>query len=119
MAGRRTYLAEWRKYRGLTQAQVIERLAAFDDPKLLKTEASLSRVENRKQPYGQPIIEALAEIYDIEPGHLLDRNPLVEGRILDLVHRLPASQQDQAARVIEALSEFRGAPPEDPAAATG
>lgn len=113
MAGRRTYLAEWRKFRGLTQVQVVDRLSLFDDPNLPKTTASLSRIENGRQPYGQPIIEALADIYTVAPGELLDRHPEREGRILDILHRLPAGQQDQAARVLEAMAEFKPAPHED------
>lgn len=113
MAGRRTYLAEWRKFRHLTQQQVVDRLAGFDEPKFPKTTASLSRIENGKQIYAQPIIEALAEIYTTEPGYLLDRNPDSEGTILDILHRLPASQQDQAARVLEAMAGFKGPPPDD------
>lgn len=119
MTGRRTYLAEWRKYRGLTQAQVVDRLSQFDDPNLPKTTASLSRIENGRQPYGQPIIEALSDIYTVAPGELLDHHPEREGRILDILHRLPASQQAQAARVLEAMAEFRVAEPDESLAATG
>lgn len=57
MAG--PYFKEWRKHRGYTQDQVVDRLAELDDPNLPATGASLSRLENGKQPYSQRIVEAL------------------------------------------------------------
>lgn len=100
-----TYLKEWRKHRALTQDQVVDRLAAFDDPLLPATAASLSRLENGKQPYGQRILEALADIYNCEPDHLIGRNPSKEGEVIDLWSRLTESQRRQATVVIEALGK--------------
>ena len=45
MAG--PYFKEWRKFRQLTQEQVLGRLNALDDPELPGTAASLSRIENK------------------------------------------------------------------------
>lgn len=106
MAG--PYLKEWRKHRHLTQEQVVDRLAAFDDPLLPQTAASLSRLENGKQPYGQRILEALAGIYQCEPDHLIGRNPEKEGEVIDLWGRLSESQRRQARAVIEALQRDAG-----------
>lgn len=103
MAG--PYLKEWRKHRALTQEQVVDRLSAFDDPLLPSTAASLSRLENGKQPYGQRILEALAEIYQCEPDHLIGRNPEKAGEVIDLWQRLTDSQRIQARAVIEALGK--------------
>lgn len=47
MEKRRIYFKEWRKHRELTQKQVVDRLSMHDDELLPKTEASLSRLENR------------------------------------------------------------------------
>lgn len=104
MARQRTYLKQWRKHRGLTQEQVLDRLAAFDDENIPRTAASLSRIENGKQIYTQRILEALADIYEVEePGWLLSRNPLKAGELVDLVSRLEERDAEQAYRVIEAL----------------
>ena len=120
MESRRTYFREWRRHRHLTQAQVIERLEALDDPHLPRTEASLSRIESGAQNYTSRMLYALADIYDCEVGDLFSRDPGKEGTLVDLVSRLPARQQEQAIAVIEGLvlaekrQGFTAAP--DPAA---
>lgn len=106
MAG--PYFKQWRKHRHLTQEQVIERLAAFDDPLIPQTAASLSRVENGKQPYTQRIVEALADVYDCEPDHIIGRDPTKEGEVIDLWARLDEKQRRQARAVIEALQKDTG-----------
>lgn len=105
MDRKRHYLREWRRKRGYTQEQVISRLIALDDPQLPTTAASLSRLENGKQPYSERILEALAEIYDTEPGYLISRNPLKEGEVAFMFDQLNAQQKAQALAIIEALSK--------------
>jgi len=104
----RHYLKQWRKHRELTQDQVVDRLEMFDDPLLPGTAASLSRLENGKQPYGERILEALAEIYQCEPDHLIGRDPTKAGEVIDLWGRLTAQQRRQAMAVIEALRTEAG-----------
>ena len=106
MAG--PYLKEWRKHRQLTQDQVVDRLASLDDPLLPTTAASLSRLENGKQPYGQRILEALAEIYQCEPDHLIGRDPTKEGEVIDLWSRLTLSQRRQATAILQAIHKGAG-----------
>lgn len=64
---RRTFIAEWRRHRHLTQAQLAQRLDV--------SEATISRLENGKQPYSQPLLEALADALATDPASLLMRNP--------------------------------------------
>lgn len=99
-----TYLKEWRAYRNKTQSQVLDMLELADDPLLPKTGASLSRLENGKQPYSQRVLEALADIYDTSPSDLIGRNPFKEGEIVDFVSRLNERQKAQALAVLEAMS---------------
>ena len=99
------YLKQWRKHRGYTQNQVVERLAAFEDPQLPATAASLSRFENGKQPYGQRILEALANIYQCEPDHLIGRDPTKAGEIIDLWQRMTLEQRNRAKAVLQALQK--------------
>lgn len=106
MAG--PYFKQWRKHRDLTQEQVIDRLVSLDDPLIPQTSASLSRLENGKQPYTQRIVEALAEIYQCEPDHLIGRDPTKEGEVIDLWTHLTESQRRQARAVIEALRAEAG-----------
>lgn len=101
MAG--PYFKKWRKHRNLTQEQVVDRLAAMDDPLIPQTTASLSRLENGKQTYTQRILEALAEVYQCDPDHLLGRDPTKEGELIDLVALLDERQRRQALAVIDAI----------------
>lgn len=105
MGSKHTYLREWRKYRGMTQDQVVDRLAVLEDPNIPSTAASLSRLENGKQPYGQRVLEALAAIYDCEPDELLGHDPFKEGRVIDFVRHLDERKQAQALAILRALSE--------------
>ena len=105
MTDRRIYLREWRKHRGYTQDEVAARLAEFDDPLIPKTGATLSRIETRKLPYSERILEALADIYQCEPHELLGRDPSAEGDVIDLVRILDERQRKQAMAIISALAD--------------
>jgi transcriptional regulator with XRE-family HTH domain len=108
MAG--PYLKEWRKHRDLTQEQVVDRLAAMDDPLIPQTSASLSRLENGKQPYTQRSLEALAEVYQCDPGELFElppREPVAipadAENVVNIWDTLTKRQQRQALAVIDAI----------------
>lgn len=105
MDGQKTYIREWRKMRGLTQEQVVARLEFLDDPNVPKTGASLSRLENGKQPYSQRVLEALAHIYNCDPSDLIGRNPLKEGDVIDLVRVLDERKRAQALAILTALRD--------------
>lgn len=64
---RRTFIAQWRKYRGLSQEALAERLET--------TKASISRIETGLQPYSQDFLEAVAYQLQCEPVDLLIRDP--------------------------------------------
>lgn len=98
-----SYLKEWRRHRHLTQDQVVDRLAALDDPMLPQTAASLSRIENGKQIYTQRTLEALADIYNCEAHELLGRNPEKAGEVIDMLAKLSESQMRQITVILEAL----------------
>lgn len=70
---RKTFIRAWRKHRGLTQVELAERVRE----RLGKmTHASVGRIENRKQPYSQPILEAFAdELTNGDVASLLIRDP--------------------------------------------
>lgn len=108
MSERRIYLKEWRKAKGLTQEQVVSRLAIHEDPLMPATNASLSRLENGKQPYSQRILEALADIYGCEAWELIGRNPEKEGVVIDMVRHLTDRRQAQVLAFIRALEESDG-----------
>jgi transcriptional regulator with XRE-family HTH domain len=63
---RRLFLREWREARGLTQARLLERIREREPT---FSDATLSRLENGKQPYTQPVLETLAAgPYHAPPG---------------------------------------------------
>lgn len=111
-AERGSYLLEWRQKKGMTLAEVCARLdyMAGEHPEYRKrlptTGASLSRVEQGLQPWSQPILEALAEIYSADKtGDLIDMNPLKERKVVDFVARLTEREQQQVMALAKAMLE--------------
>lgn len=103
-SSRRYFFTEWRKFRSLTQ----EKLAALAK---LST-ASISQLETGKQGFTDATLEALAEALQCNPGDLLARNPLDPAQPWSIWERLTPSQQRQALRLMNALSD-------EPATGTG
>jgi transcriptional regulator with XRE-family HTH domain len=99
----RTFIREWRQHRHLSQdklvARVRERVETF-------SKSSLSRIEAGKQPYSQPILEAIAWALACEPADLIMRNPLLEDALWSITDHLRKATPDQrraALRVVDAL----------------
>lgn len=64
----------WREAHGLSLRELEAKLAeTLGHP--VVTYASLSRLETGKTPYDQEILEALAAVYGIAPGPLLELPP--------------------------------------------
>lgn len=88
----RHFLKEWRKYRGLTQQQLADRVETVV--------SSISQLENGKQGYSQAILEALASALMCEPWDILHVNPLKEGEVVDLTRLLQNASHEQRAEAI-------------------
>lgn len=104
------YLRAWREAAGLSLRQLADRLTD-DAGEPLVSYASLSRIEAGRQPYSQPILEALAEALHCTPADLLARHPLVprrEQRLLALWDQMDERQKAQVLAVVEALARLRG-----------
>src|SRR5947208_1713842 len=67
---RHHFVREWRKFRGLTQEKLAEKLDT--------TKANISRIENLHQGYTQDFLEACAEVLKVEPAALLRENPIAD-----------------------------------------
>jgi DNA-binding Xre family transcriptional regulator len=65
---RRTYIAQWRDFRNLTQEQLADRLEM--------TQSHLSMLENGKRGYTQETLEAIAHALQTDVASLLMRNPM-------------------------------------------
>ena len=88
-----TYIKEWRRAAGMT----LEALGA----EIGMTHASLSRIEARKQPYSQGILEAIADVFGCKPEDLLS-GPPPDPTSLGRAKRLR-----EAMRLFQALSKDR------------
>lgn len=101
---RKIYLKEWRKFRGLTQEQLAERLET--------TGPTISRIETGDINYTRESLESLAAALDCEPADLLSRDPnKPEYELWQIIHGLKLEQQKQALRVIKALADEKEAGP--------
>lgn len=116
MDKRRAYFREWRRFRNLTQAQVVQRLINAEDPLLPTTEASLSLIERGEQNYNSRLLYALADIYNCEAGELLGRNPHKDGHVIDMLAHMDPDTRAMAIAAVSALAEQRApyTPPEPP-----
>lgn len=99
---RRTFIRDWRKAIGLSQDQVVE-IVREDIPDFSK--ASLSRIENGKQPYTQTTLEALARALRCDPGDMLNRRPEIPDMPWSVWERMNERERRQAVNVIKAIKE--------------
>ena len=101
-----TFIRAWRNFRELNQETVAERVAETLGRKF--THASISRIENGKQPYTQPVLEAIAGALRCEPADLLMRNPLdkeAPWSIFDTLKRADQATRTRITAVVEALAK--------------
>jgi len=98
-----TYLRAWREHRGLTQEALAARIEGMFDEET--TTATISRLENGKQPYGQALLEALAAALNCEPADIIRRPPGIEDEIRLVWSQLSPEKQKQAIDIIKVLRE--------------
>jgi transcriptional regulator with XRE-family HTH domain len=104
------FIREWRKARHLTQEQLIARLIEFGGDTFPTTTASLSRLENYKQPYSQPLLEALADVLSTDAGSLIMRNPLDPAAFWSIWDHASTGERQQITAVAEALTAYKAEP---------
>ena len=63
----KTYLREWRIYKGLTLEQAGKRIGL--------DKSALGRIENRKSPFDQIHLQQLSEVYGVSIRDLLSTEP--------------------------------------------
>lgn len=101
----RHYIREWRKFRGMTQAELAAAVGLG--------ESSISQLEKFKQGYRQETLEALAEVLHCRPGDLLMRNPTDEEAPWSLLDHLPAEKRRHAMRIIQTFIDEQDADDRD------
>ena len=95
---RRTFIREWRKFRGLTLEQLAERIG-------MKA-STLSYLERGQSAYTQGTLESLALALNVEVASLLTVDPGKEGDVVDLVRIIREKKLDeQAKRILRALAD--------------
>lgn len=103
----KTFIKEWREYRGLSLRQLAQRLEV-EGAQETYSHASIGRVENGKQPYSQPLIEAIARALDVSVANLLEVDPYKEGEVVDLVRMIKDRDKDAAIRMLKGLASGTG-----------
>lgn len=99
-----TFIRTWRKHRGLSLEQAIERLGL--EIEFPYSVGQLSRVERGEVPYTQDVLEALATIYGCEPGDLIMRDPTSIDALWSIYESLTAPARQQ---VVEIAKTFKKA----------
>lgn len=92
---RRTFIRQWRKLRGLTLEQLADRIGS--------THASLSRIEGGKQPYSQPLLEAIAEALQTDVASLLMRDPSEPDAIWSVWDQAKPAERRQIVEIAKTL----------------
>jgi transcriptional regulator with XRE-family HTH domain len=96
----RHFIAAWREFRGMTQSELAEGIGY--------TTASLSRVENFKQAYNQPMLEAIGQVLHVSPADLLIHDPTAADPLGPILAEATASERLQIAALAETVLGFRG-----------
>jgi transcriptional regulator with XRE-family HTH domain len=98
---RPTFIRQWREHRGLSQDQLVERVRERLDT---FSKSTLSRLENTRQAYTQPMLEAIAWALGCEPEDLIMRTPDSPiGGVLSDIKAMSKAEQEQLARIVAAL----------------
>lgn len=89
---RPTYIRQWRKFRGLSQERLADRVGM--------TGGNLSEIENGNTGYTQATLEALADALQCEPVDLLIRDPSDPEGIWSLWEKAQPAQRKQLIGMI-------------------
>lgn len=99
---RRTFIREWREHRDLSLRELSARLEHEPGGRSF-SHASIGRIENREQPYTQPIIEAIASALRVDVYDLLYVDPTKEGEVVDFNRVLKNLDDSRRAQALEYL----------------
>ncbi|HXQ46266.1 MAG TPA: helix-turn-helix transcriptional regulator [Caulobacteraceae bacterium] len=91
----RHFIRAWRKYRGLTQAQLAERIGI--------DRSYLSNIETGRRRYDQPFLEAAAEALRCEPADLIMRDPTEPEGLWSIWDQLAPVERRQLVDIAKAL----------------
>ena len=96
VSGTKTKIRQWRQYRGFTLVQLAERVGI--------THGQLSKVERGIRPWGQPLLEILAEELGTDPVSLLMRDPTDPEGIWSIWDQVPQTERPRALSILKAFT---------------
>lgn len=91
------FIREWRKFRGLTQEQLAERMGI--------ARSYVSHVEKGNRRYDQLFLEAAADALLCQPADLIMRDPTQPGSIWSIWDQIPPTEREQAAKVLQTFTK--------------
>lgn len=94
------FFRAWRKYRGLTQEQLAERVEM--------SVASVSQIETGTQGFTDTTLLAFADALNCEPGELLSRDPNIDGAVADLLQLIRRKDAATVMAFLNALPDKTG-----------
>lgn len=97
------FVAEWREHLQLTQEQLADKAEV--------THGTISRLERGKIELTAKLLRKLSRAMGVKRSDILEVNPLQPGElsvgyavVVDIWDRIPESNRDQAARVLETFA---------------
>jgi transcriptional regulator with XRE-family HTH domain len=100
----RHFVRAWRKYRGLTQEQLADRIGVSG--------SNISLLESGKQNYTQRILEELALALGTSPASLLAEDPADQTgawQIMEKLRLLSPAERRRAIAILDALARTASA----------
>lgn len=102
---RKTFIRDWRKFRGdLSLRGLASLMADPETGELLITAQSIGRIENRQQPYSQPILERMAEVLNCTPADLIGRHPLDTEEPWTLWQTMTPEERQQGVEMLKVIA---------------
>jgi len=96
---RPTFIRQWREWREISVEALGEAIEMSG--------ATVSRIENGKQPYIQPVIEKIADVLGVEVATLLTTPPSPARPLFDTLAYATTDELQKLAVVAEALIPYR------------
>lgn len=93
--GQRHFIKDWRKFRGLTQEQLAERIGI--------SRPHLSKIEKGSRKYDQAFLEAAADELRCAPADLIMRDPSQSEGLWSIYDTLSPMQREQVVEIAKTL----------------
>lgn len=94
---RRTFIAQWRDFRNLTQEQLADRLDM--------TQSHLSMLENGKRGYTQETLEAIAHALQTDVASLLMRDPTADEAIWSIWDQAKPGERQMIVEIAKTVTK--------------